>query len=207
MSDQAKEILDNCDSPDQYNFYFDDPRYGYGIVVSSFAGPLGPIRPLTANGNHRSMAFGALGCPVVLAEVYDVSPPYRIEYNEDDDWEITRNFLKWQEKRGALRFWSRPVVRDGGYLELRVAEAVTPWLATSPRDAFAALDAYERFWDQKLETVGPLLVSELRQTWKFAARREVRKQLREKGVSAVTIVDPSMLIQRGNEFSTELERP
>jgi hypothetical protein len=207
MSNQAQEILDNCEPPNQYSFYFDDPRYGYGIVVSSFAGPLGAIRPITTNGNHRSMAFCALGCPVVLAEVYDVSAPYRIEYNEDDDWEITRDFLKWQEERGALRFSSRSVVRDGGRLELRVAEAVTPWLAASPREALAALDAYERFWDQKLETVGPLLVTELRQNWKFAARREVRKRLREKDASAVTMVYPPKLIAQELDFNLDLGRP
>ena len=207
MASQAQEILDNCELPDQYFSYFDDPRYGYGIVVSSFAGPLGAIRPITTNGNHRSMAFGALGCPVVLAEVYDVSPPYRIEYNEDDDWEVTRDFLKWQEERGALRLSSRSVVRDGAHLELRVAEAATPWLATSPREAFAALDAYEKFWDQKLKTVGPLVIAELRQTWRSAARREVRKRIREKDVSAVTLVSPPILIPRGSEFSIKLEIP
>ncbi|MHB1210265.1 MAG: hypothetical protein ACYC1I_11265 [Acidimicrobiales bacterium] len=121
------------------------------------------------------MAFCALGSPVVLAEVYDVGPPYRIEYDEADDWEITRDFLKWQEERGALRFSSRSIVRDGGRLELRVAEAVTPWLATSPREALAALDAYERFWDQKLETVGPLDVNELRRTWEFDAPQTAAK--------------------------------
>ena len=42
-----------------------------GSLSPSFAGPLGPIRPITTNGNHRSMAFEALGCPVVLAEVYE----------------------------------------------------------------------------------------------------------------------------------------
>lgn len=208
MSDQAQEILDNCESPDQYVFYFDDPRYGYGIVVSSFAGPLGPIRLITTNGNHRSMAFDALGCPVVLAEVSDVSPPYRIRYNEaDDDWKTTRDFLKWQEERGALRFSSRSVVRDGGHLELRVAEAATPWLTASPREAFAALDAYERFWDRKLDTVGPLLVAELRQDWKSAARREVRKQLREKDRSAVTLVQPPVHIPQGSQIFLELGRP
>jgi hypothetical protein len=46
-----------------------------------------------------------------------------------------------------------------------------------------ALDAYEGFWNQKLEKLGPILVSELRQTWKSAARREVRKRLREKDSS------------------------
>ena len=207
MSDQAQEMLDNCESPNQYASYFDDPRYGYGIVVSSFVGPLGAIRPITTNGNHRSMAFCALGCPVVLAEVYDVSAPYRIEYNEEDDWEITRDFLKWQEERGALRFSSRSVVRDGGYLELRVAEAVTPWLAASPREAFAALDAYERFWDRKLESVGSLLVTDLRQDWKSAARREVRKRLREKDMSAVTLVQPPVHIPQGSQIFIELESP
>ena len=208
MANQAQAILDNWEPPDQYSEYFDDPRYGYGIVVSSFAGPLGPIRTITTNGNHRSMAFHALGCPVVLAEVDDEGPPYRITYNEDDDdWETTRDFLKWQEERGALRFSSRSVVRDGGRLELRVAEAVTPWLAASPREAFAALDAYERFWDQKLETVGPLLVTELRRNWKSAARREVRKRLREKDASAVTMVYPPKLIPQEFDSSLDLERP
>jgi hypothetical protein len=208
MADFAQTILSEFESPLLYSEYFDDPRYFYGICVSSIAGPLGPIRPIGTNGNHRSMAFDALECPVVLVELWEESPPYQIRYNEaDDDWKTTRDFLKWQEEWGALRFSSRSVVRDGGYLELRVAEAATPWLAASPREALAALDAYERFWDQKLETVGPLLVSELRRTWKSAARREVRKRLREKDMSAVTLVYPPMLIPRGSEFSLELQSP
>jgi hypothetical protein len=208
MADLAQKILNNYESPLLYSEHFDDPRFGYVICVSSIAGPLGPIRPIGTNGNHRSMAFDALECPVVLAEMYEESPPYQITYNEsEDDWRITRDFLKWQGERNSLRLSSRSVVRDGGYLELRVAEAGAPWLAASPREAFAALDAYERFWDQKLETIGPLLVSELRQTWKSAARREVRKRLREKDLSAVTLVHPPASVSRGSEFSLELETP
>jgi hypothetical protein len=208
MADLAQEILNNYESPRMYFEHFNDPRHFYVICVSSIAGPLGPIRPIGTNGNHRSMAFDALDCPVVLAELWEESPPYQITYNEaDDNWAMTRDFLKWQEERGALRFSSRSVVRDGAYLELRVAEAATPWMAASPREAFAALDAYERFWDQKLEMVGPLDVAELRGKWKAAARTEVRKQLREKKESA-TLVTPTMLnVPKGSEMFLDLGRP
>ena len=91
------------------------------------------------------------------------------------------------------------------YLELHIADALTPWLAASPRETLAALDAYEKFWGQKLETIGPLDVAELRRTWKSAARREVRKRLREKDVSAITLVHPQMLIPRGSQFNVESE--
>jgi len=207
MANQAQEILDNCESPHLYTFYFDDPRHHYGIVVTSFAGPLGSIRAITTNGNHRSIAFGALGCPVVLAEVYDLVPPYRIEYVEaEDDWKTTRDFLKWQEQRGALRMSSHPVVRIGRYLELRIANAPTPWLAASPREALAALDAYEKFWGQKLEMVGPLDIAELRRTWRSAARCEVRKRLREKEKSIITVVAPDMIkIPKGSRMFLDLE--
>jgi hypothetical protein len=208
MADLAQEILNNFESPLLYSEHFNDPRYGYVICVSSIAGPLGPIRPIGTNGNHRSMAFDALECPVVLVEIYEENPPYQITYNEvDDDWKTTRDFLEWQEERKGLRLSSRSVVRDSGYLKLRIADAVAPWLAASPREAFAALDAYERFWDQKLETIGPLLVAELRQTWKSAARREVRKRLREKDVSTDTLVHPQMLVPRGSDFSLDLKCP
>jgi hypothetical protein len=208
MADLAQEILDKYESPHLYSRQFNDPRYGYVICVSSIAGPLGPIRPIGTNGNHRSMAFDALECPLVLVEIYEEIPPYQITYIEtDDDWKTTRDFLKWQEERGGLRLSTRSVVRNGGYLELRVAQAIAPWLAASPREAFAALDAYERFWEQKLETVGPLFVSELRQTWKSSARREVRKRLREKDGSAVTLVHPPVQVPRGSKLSVELESP
>ncbi len=208
MADFAQTILNEVESPLLYFEYFDDRRHFYGICVSSIAGPLGPIRPIGTNGNHRSMAFEALECPVVLVEMYEENPPYQIKYVEaDDDWKTTRDFLKWQEERGALRLSSRSVVRDGRYLEIRIAEAAAPWLAASPREAFASLDAYERFWGHKLETIGPLLIAELRQTWKSAARREVRKRLREKDVSAVTLVYPQMPIARGSQFGLELESP
>jgi len=208
MADLAQEILNNYESPLLYSRHFNDPRYGYVICVSSIAGPLGPIRPIGTNGNHRSMAFDALECPVVLVEMYEESPPYQITYIEaDDDWKTTRDFLEWQEERGGLRMSSRSVVRDGGHLELRIAEVTAPWLAASPREAFAALDAYERFWNQELETIGPLLITELRQTWKSSARREVRKRLREKNVSAVTLVYPPLIVQSASPFSLELESP
>lgn len=191
MADLAQDILERFESPALYARHFDDPRFGYVIVVSSFPGPLGPIRPITTNGNHRSMAFDALKAPVVLAEVREERPPYRICYDDnDDDWETTKEFLAWQQDRGALRLSSRPVVREGRYLEIRIAEAETPWLATSPHEAFAALDAYERFWDQKLERVGPLEVAELRRTWKSVARRDVRKPLLVRADSAETLVQP-----------------
>lgn len=206
MADFAQTILSEFESPLFYSEYFDDPRYGYGICVSSTAGPLGPIRPIGTNGNHRSMAFEVLESPVVLAEIHEEKPPYRITYDEaDDDWTTTLDFLKWQEGRKILRLSSRSVVRDSGRIELRIAETIAPWLAASPREALTALDAYERFWDQKLETIGHLLVSELRQTWKSAARREVRKRLREKDVSSVTLVRPPMIISPGSQFSLELD--
>lgn len=189
MADLAQEILADHDSPSLYSHHFNDPRYGYVIVVSSIQGPLGPIRPIGTNGNHRSMAFDALRCPVVLAEVHDEHPPYRITYNdEDDDWGTTRDFLEWQEDRGALRLSSRPVVRQGSYLELRIADATTPWLVASPHNALAALDAYERFWDRKLKRVGALDVAELRATWRSAAQEDVRRPLHVEAITAEPLV-------------------
>ena len=108
MADLSEEILAGRDSPRLYARHFDDPRFGYVIVVLSIPGPWGSIRPITTNGNHRSMAFDARESPLVLAEVHDQLLPYRITYNEDnDDWKTTRNFLTWQEARGALRDASR----------------------------------------------------------------------------------------------------
>jgi hypothetical protein len=191
MADLAQEILAEFDSPALYSAHFGDPRSFYVIVVSSIPGPFGPIRQITTNGNHRSMAFEALECPLVLAEVHYDRPPYRITYREeDDDWATTKSFLRWQGERGALRLSSRPVVRHGPYLELRIAEATTPWLATSPHDAMAALNAYERFWGRKLKTVGPLDIAELRRTWKSAGREDVRKPRFVQTVSKETLVQP-----------------
>lgn len=208
MADFAQKILSEFESPLLYSEYFDDPRYGYGICVSSIAGPIGPIRPIGTNGNHRSMAFEALGCPVVLAEMYEVKPPYQIRYDEvDDDWNTTLDFLKWQQERKLLRLSSRSIVRDRGRIEIRIADAVVPWLVASPREALVGLDAYERFWNQKLENIGPLLVSDLRGTWKSAARREVKKRLRERDLFAATMVLPPLGISPNSQISLELEGP
>jgi len=209
MADFAQTILREFESPPLYLEYFDDPRYGYGICVSSIAGPWGQVRPIGTNGNHRSMAFEALECPVVLAEIYEDRPPCRITYSEDDDdWQTTVDFLKWQQERGLLRLSSRSIVREGGRLEIRIADADVPWLVASPREAFAALDAYERFWGKEIETIGHLRVSDLRQTWKSAARREVKKRLREMDASAVTLVQPpTMFLPRGSQISLELKSP
>jgi hypothetical protein len=184
MADQAREIIDNREDTALYVHYFDDPRYGYGIVVSSFPGPLGAIRQITTNGNHRSMAFEALRSPLVLAEILDERPPYRITYDEDDDWETTRDFLNWQAEKGILRMSTRPVVRDSRRVELRIAEAETPWLAASPREALAALKAHEKFWALRLNNIGSLSVAELRRVWSGTASKEVRKP------SALTLIEP-----------------
>jgi hypothetical protein len=193
--------MTECDRPALYSEHFGDPRFSYVIVVSSLPGPFGQVRQISVNGNHRSMAFAALECPVVLAEVDDFRPPYRITYNEsDDDWGTTREFLKWQEDRGALRMSSCSVVRSGPYVELRIADASVPWLAASPREALAALDAYERFWGQKLEHVGGLDVVDLRKTWRSASRIEVRKPLFVRSVSTKTLVEPPRAMTKGSNL-------
>jgi len=192
MIQLTQQILEECESPEMYLEHFNDPRYGYVIVVTSIPGPFGPIRPIGTNGNHRSMAFEALGCPVVLAEVSNEGPPYRITYKENvDAWQITRDYLKWLEDQGAIRLSSRSVVRRGQFLDIRIAEATTPWLASSPREALAALDAYEQFWGHKLESVGQLQMSELRRRWKSAARTKVRSSIFAKTVSAATLIRPA----------------
>jgi len=51
------------------------------------------------------------------------------------------------------------------------------------------------------------MASQLLGGWKSAARREVRKRLREKEASEVTLVYPQFVIPRGSEFNLELECP
>ncbi len=208
MADFAQKILSEFESPLLYTEYFDDPREGYGICVSSIAGPWGPIRPIGTNGNHRSMAFEVLESPVVLAEIYEEKPPYGITYDEDeDDWETTLDFLKWQQERKLLRLSSRSIVRDRGRLEIRITDAVAPWLAASPREAMTALDAYERFWDRELDTIGSIAVTEIRQTWKSAARKQLRKRLRERDALTLTLVQPPIMIGPGSQFGLETGGP
>jgi hypothetical protein len=55
------------------------------IVVNSFPGPLGPVRPIAVNGNHRTLALEALGVPAVLAELQPYAAPYRCEFYDGDE--------------------------------------------------------------------------------------------------------------------------
>jgi hypothetical protein len=148
------------------------------------------------NGNHRTLALEALGVPLAMAEVRTFVGPYSITFGEDDDWSTALEFLRWLEERHALRMSTRAVHRSGYWIELRVAEATTPWLASSPYDALRALAAYEAFFGRKVEGFGQVDRARLLRTWQSTARNSQRKP-----VEVITITVPKELFpssRRGN---------
>jgi hypothetical protein len=133
------------------------------------------VRPITANGNHRTLAFEALGAPLVLAEVRDYDPPYQMTLRDGaDDWQTTLDFLRWLEALGVVRLSSRPVLQEGPWVTLRVADSIAPWLVAPPLEALDALDAYEGFHHEKIERIGQMDTKLLRRQWRTVAAAQVR---------------------------------
>jgi hypothetical protein len=55
----ALDILGDRSDPEYLPYLFGDPRSGTpNVVVDSLGGPFGPIRQITVNGNHRTLALG-----------------------------------------------------------------------------------------------------------------------------------------------------
>lgn len=168
LAEMALRILSEQGDPDGLAFLFGHPRRPT-IVVWSVPGPLGPIRPITLNGNHRTIALRALGVPVVLAEVRPWVPPYRCRVRSEREWHRTWPFLEWLHEHGAIRLSPRPVVETGapcGFTrEIRVSDAPAPWLLAPPRCAVRALEVYEALKGARIEHVGRLNTSLLRGRW------------------------------------------
>jgi hypothetical protein len=168
----AQRLLLGQGDPDRLVQVLGHPRTPEpAVVVNSIPGPWGPVRPVTVNGNHRTLAFEALGAPLILAKVHSFRPPYRIQMDRQDDWPTTLEFLRWLASFDVVRLSSRAVVREGESVHLRVAEAPVPWLAAPPRDAWAALTAYEAFYGRPVERFGRLDRRELERQWGSAAGR------------------------------------
>jgi hypothetical protein len=145
---------------------FGDPRSpSSGIVVSRLPGPLGPVYPITVNGNHRSIALEALGVPAILAEVAREDPPYQLHIRSDVQLSTTWLYLTWLHDHGALRIGSRRITRKRG-ITVHITTAVAPWIIGHPASALRALAAYESIKGERLVTLGPLAVSDLRRTWR-----------------------------------------
>jgi hypothetical protein len=162
----AEKVLLEQGDPDGLVRLFGHPRNPEpGIVVNSIPGPLGPVRTITVNGNHRTLIFEAFDAPLILAKVHRYKSPYRCEFHQDDDWVTTLAFLRWLESFKVLRLSTRAVVRKEPWSYLRVAEAPTPWLAASPDHALAALAAYEEFHGRRIERIGELDRKLLERQW------------------------------------------
>jgi hypothetical protein len=178
IAQMAAIILAEQGDTDGLVYLFGDPRSHVPcVVVDSVPGPFGPVRPITINGNHRTLALEALGAPIVMAEVRDYVGPFSIQYSEDDEWKVTFDFLRWLESHGAVRLSARPIIRENRWLRLRISDAPAPWLATSPEEALATLDAYEVFHNRKVDHIGALDTKVLRRQWKSAATVPVRQPI------------------------------
>ena len=176
VAKMAEDILGEQGDPAGLAELFGDPRRTLPcVVVDSMAGPLGPVRAISTNGNHRTLAFEALGATIVLAEVRNYDPPYRMTFSDEhDDWQTTLDFLRWLEAHDVVRLSRDPVLRDGAWITLRIADAAAPWLAASPSEALAALDAYEGVHHEKIERIGQMDTKLLRRQWQAVAAAQVR---------------------------------
>ncbi len=162
----AEKVLLEQGNPDGLAQLFGHPRGPEPtVVVNSIPGPLGPVRTITVNGNHRTLIFEAVGAPLILAKVHRYRPPYRCKLHQEDDWRTTLEFLRWLETFGVLRMSSRAYVAKEPWIYLRLAEAPTPWLAASPKDALAALATYEQFYGRRIERIGRLDRGLLERRW------------------------------------------
>jgi hypothetical protein len=142
-----------------------------GVVVNRLEGPLGPVHVLSVNGLHRTAALRALRAPVILAEVHEVGPPYRLHIRDDETQRETLDFLRWLEAEGAIRLGRRPVVTTAYSRYICVVEAEAPFLLGPPAEALAAIDTYEAIVAQQVSHFGPLHVDALRAEWSHARHR------------------------------------
>jgi hypothetical protein len=181
----ALDIVGDRSDRECLPYLFGDPRSGEPcVVVDSLGGPFGPIRQITVNGNHRTLALEALRIPLAMAEVRTYVGPYSITFGQEDDWSTALAFLRWLEERQVLRMSRRAVHREGYWIELRVVQAPTPWLAASPYDALEALAAYELFFGRKVEGFGQIDRALLLRTWGSSASTPQRKPIE---VTTVTV--------------------
>lgn len=168
LANMSLRILEEDADPEGLLRLFGDPRSpSSGIVVSRLPGPLGPVYPITVNGNHRSIALEALGVPTVLAEVSREDPPYQLHIRSEALLSTTWPYLIWLHDRGAIRIGSRRITRRRG-ITVHISAAIAPWIIGHPAMALRALAAYESIKGRRLQTLGPLSVSDLRRTWRSA---------------------------------------
>jgi len=162
----AEKVLLEQGNPDGLARLFGDPRSPEpAVVVKSIPGPVGPVRIVTVNGNHRTLIFEALGAPLILAKVQRYKAPYRCKFRQEDEWRTTLAFLRWLESFEVLRLSTRAVVATEPWIYLRVAEAPTPWLAASPQSALAALTTYEQIYGRRIERIRQLDRKLLQREW------------------------------------------
>ncbi len=167
----AGRILAERSDPGGLLELFGEPRAWLPcIVVDSFPGPNGPVRVVTTNGNHRTVALQALEAPLVLAEITYVVPPYRFDTHPTLGWDDTWRFVCWLAEHNAVRLSARPLGQTRFSRVIRVADTPAPWLVAHPADAFVALDAYQTITGRPLTRVGGVRVSELRSRWSGVAR-------------------------------------
>jgi hypothetical protein len=205
VASMALDIMGDRADPLCLPYLFGDPRSGTpNVVVDSIGGPFGPIRQVSVNGNHRTLALEALGVPLAMAEVRTFVGPYSITFGEDDDWSTALEFLRWLEERRALRMSRRAVRRSGYWVELRVAEAPTPWLAGSPHDALRALDAYESFFGRRVEGFARVDRASLLRNWRSVATTSQRNPVEVVTVTVAEELFPSS--RRGKVGPIKQER-
>jgi hypothetical protein len=190
----AEDILEEQGDPAGLVELFGDPRRTVPcVVVDSMKGPFGPVRPITVNGNHRTLAFEALGAPLVLAEVRNYDPPYQMTLRDGaDDWQTTLDFLRWLEAHRVVRLSSRPVLQEGPWVTLRVADSIAPWLVAPPLDALDALDAYEGFHHGKINRIGQMDTKLLRRQWRAVAAAQARWDPMAQTVHAAPGIGPEV---------------
>jgi hypothetical protein len=185
VATMALDILGDRSDHECLPYLFGDPRSGApNVVVDSLGGPFGPIRQISVNGNHRTLALEALEVPLAMAEVRTYVGPYAITLREDDDWPTVLAFLRWLEEGQVLWMSRRAIQREGPWVTLRVAKAPTPWLAASPHDALKALGAYEAFFGHRVPGFAHLDRALLLRTWRSAAGTSQRKPVE---VTTVTV--------------------
>ncbi len=166
----AEQFLLEQGTPTSLARIFGHPRNPEpAVVVNSIPGPFGPVRPITENGNHRTLVLEALSVPLVLAKVHQFKAPYRCRVRRASDWKTTRAFLRWLESFKVVRLSSRWVVKDDEWVYFRIAEAECPWLASTPHEAFVALEAYERLYDHRIDRFGDLGRDQLEREWHSVA--------------------------------------
>jgi len=175
LAAMGHRIINEQGDPGGLARLFGDPRAGHsGIVLWSVPGPLGPVRPISVNGLHRSVVLQSLKLPVVLAEMRQWEPPYRFRVRPDGDWDAVWAFFERLDAQSAIRLSRRPIVEIsvGGESfgrDIRVADAPAPWLLGDESRVRTALAAYEELKGRRVRRIGRMDADDLR----FPPRRRV----------------------------------